>query len=222
MPIHDWTCVDANLFHDFHQTWTANLCTALNGGLLPKGYFALLEQHDSGAMADSLAVPCQILAARGNRISIRRSLRRVVCVIEIVSPGNKATRSALRSFVEKAFDFLKQGVHLVVIDLIPSSLHVPQSIHKVIWDEVADEPFDLPADKPLMLASYVADIQTTAYIDPVGFGEILQDMPAFLSPDTYISLPLEATYQATWASCPEDMREAVERGEMPPDEAEEE
>ena len=23
MPVHDWTRVDAGLFHDFHQGWTA-------------------------------------------------------------------------------------------------------------------------------------------------------------------------------------------------------
>jgi hypothetical protein len=35
-----------------------------------------------------------------------------------------------------------------------------------------------------------------------------------------VPVPLEATYQATWASCPEDMREAVERGEQGSEEPE--
>ena len=30
MPIHDWSRVDANLFHDFHQTWTINIRNALS------------------------------------------------------------------------------------------------------------------------------------------------------------------------------------------------
>jgi hypothetical protein len=34
MPIHDWSQVDANLFHDFHQTWTVAIRNVLNGGLL--------------------------------------------------------------------------------------------------------------------------------------------------------------------------------------------
>jgi len=34
MPIHAWGKVDANLFHDFHQTWTISIRNALNGGLL--------------------------------------------------------------------------------------------------------------------------------------------------------------------------------------------
>jgi hypothetical protein len=37
-------------------------------------------------------------------------------------------------------------------------------------------------------------------------------MPAYLDCDNYVPVPLEATYQAAWATCPEDMREAVEHG----------
>lgn len=32
MPIHDWTRVRANRFHDFHQNWTARLAATLNTG----------------------------------------------------------------------------------------------------------------------------------------------------------------------------------------------
>ncbi len=45
MPIHDWTRVDAGIFHDFHTVWIGYLRTALNEGLLPEGYYALAEQH---------------------------------------------------------------------------------------------------------------------------------------------------------------------------------
>ena len=48
MPIHDWTKVDAGIFHHFHNGWITRLSDALNDGLLPKGYYALAEQvkHD--------------------------------------------------------------------------------------------------------------------------------------------------------------------------------
>jgi hypothetical protein len=51
MPVHDWTRVDAGIFHDFHLGWIGELRGALNGGLLPEGYYALgtapplVEQH---------------------------------------------------------------------------------------------------------------------------------------------------------------------------------
>lgn len=243
MPIHDWTRVDANLFHDFHQTWTISIRNSLNGGLLPRGYSALVEQHAGGVVPDVIALqrrarkdrpseptggavvtdsPPKLLhviqahqeisAARGNRVTIRHPLGHVVCVIEIVSPGNKSSRSALRSFVEKSVDFLRQGIHLLIIDLFPPSVRDPQGIHKAIWDEIEDQPFTLPGDKPLTLAAYVADIPKVAYVQPIGIGEVLPDMPAYLNPDSWVPVPLEATYQVTWASCPEDMREAVEQG----------
>ena len=36
MPVHDWTRVDAGVFHDFHNVWIAFLRNALNSGVLPK------------------------------------------------------------------------------------------------------------------------------------------------------------------------------------------
>jgi hypothetical protein len=240
MPIHDWTRVDANLFHHFHQAWTIAICNSLNGGLLPKGYSALVEQHAAGVVPDVLALqrslrpdhPAEplgghvitasppktrhtiaaqeeLFAQRGNRITIRHPLGRVVCVIEIVSPGNKSSRSALRSFVEKTVEFLRQGVHLLVIDLFPPSSRDPQGIHKAIWDEIEDQTFELPPDKPFTLAAYVAAIPKIAYVEPIGVGDTLPDMPAYLDVDSYVPVPLEATYQATWETCPEEMRNAV-------------
>jgi Protein of unknown function (DUF4058) len=215
MPIHDWTRVDANLFHDFHQTWTIAIRNSLNGGLLPKGYSALVEQHAAGLV---LRAEKEVSAARGNRITIRHPLGRVVCIIEIVSPGNKGSRTALRSFVEKTAEFLRQGVNVLVIDLFPPSSRDPQGVHKAIWDEIEEQPFALPPDRPLTLAAYVAGVPKTADVEPVAVGAVLPYVPAYLDPDSYVPVPLEATYQATWASCPEAMREAVERGEPLADE----
>jgi len=44
MPIHDWTKVDAGIFHHFHGAWINELANVLNGGLLPADYYALAEQ----------------------------------------------------------------------------------------------------------------------------------------------------------------------------------
>ncbi len=244
MPIHDWSKVDANLFHDFHQTWTVGIRNALNGGLLPKGYSALVEQHAAGVVPDVLAVEKRnrpnrpneptgghvitavppktrhIIQAqqrnsanRANRVTIRHSLGRVVCVIEIVSPGNKSGRSALRSFVDKTVDFLNKGVHLLVVDFFPPTARDPQGIHRAIWDEIEDSTFELPPDKPLTLVAYLAANPIVAYVEPAAVGDAMPDMPAYLDMSSYVPVPLEATYQAAWASCPEAMREAVELGE---------
>ena len=77
-------------------------------------------------------------------------------MVEIVSPGNKASKNELRTFVEKTSKLIAQGVHLLVIDLFPPSKRDPQGIHKAIWDEFVEEDFALPADQRLTLAAYDA------------------------------------------------------------------
>src|ERR1043166_8093426 len=56
MPIHDWTRVDAGLFHAFHQSWSVRIQDALNSGLLPKGFYALVEQRVGGPEPDVITV----------------------------------------------------------------------------------------------------------------------------------------------------------------------
>ena len=54
VPIHDWTRVDAGIFHAFHHDWITELARALNRGLLPADYYALPEQHAAGFGPDVL------------------------------------------------------------------------------------------------------------------------------------------------------------------------
>jgi hypothetical protein len=253
MPIHDWSRVDANLFHDFHQAWTMTIRNTLNAGLLPAGYSALVEQHAAGLVPDVLAVERRgrtgrtsepsggvltaepprtthviqgkrdELAARANRVAIRHRLGDVVCIVEVVSPGNKSSRAALRSFVEKTHEFLSAGVNILVIDLFPPTPRDPSGIHKAIWDEIEDVPFELTPDQPLTLAAYVAGDRTagravTAYVQPVGVGAVLPDMAAYLDSRYHVPVPLERTYQAAWETCPADMRYLVEHGRLPDEE----
>jgi hypothetical protein len=98
-----------------------------------------------------------------------------------------------------------------VVDLFPPSPRDPQGIHKAIWDEICEESFELPADKPLTVAAYLADEPKMAYVEPVAVGDVLPGLPIFLDPDTYVPAPLETTYEATWAKCPEPVTEAVRR-----------
>ena len=223
MPIHDWTRAPAGLFHHFHQRWSVAICDGLNDGRLPEGYYALLEQHAVGVVPDVLTLPDappsarfvsragedDVYAARANRVAVRSPAGQVVAVIEIVSPGNKNSRHAVRSFVEKSLELLRRGVHLLVADLFPPSPRDPQGLHPLIWGEIREEPFALPPDKPLTLAAYDAGPPVTAYVEPAAVGEPVPDMPVFLDADTYVRAPLEASYQETWSRCPREFREAV-------------
>lgn len=239
MPIHDWSRVEANLFHHFHQAWTMAICNALNGGLLPDGYSALVEQHAFGLVPDVLALQRTAkapnsptgsgtvlvtppktrhiiqaressLAGRANRVTIQHPVGQVISLIEVVSPGNKSGRAALRSFVSKTLEFLEVGIHVLLVDLFPPSTRDPQGIHKAIWDEIEESDFALSENKQLTLAAYVAGIPIKAYVEPVAPGDALPDMPAYLDESSYVPVPLEATYQSAWLGCPKAFREVVE------------
>src|SRR5207253_97972 len=136
----------------------------------------------------------RIYVRKADRIAVRHRHGHIVAVVEIVSPGNKASTYALRTFVEKTSNLIAEGVHLLVIDLFPPSKRDPQGIHKAIWDEFTDEDFTLPADKPLIVAAYDAGPPLAAYVEPIAVGDLLPDMPLFLKPDYYVPAPLEATY----------------------------
>jgi hypothetical protein len=161
-----------------------------------------------------------LFASRANRIVVRHHLGRIVAVLEILSPGNKDSRAALRDFVDKTVDFLRQGIHVLIVDLFPPSRRDPFGIHKAIWDEILEEDFAFPEGKDRLLVSYESGEERAAYVEPVGVGDVLQDMPLFLKSGTHVLVPLESTYQSAWASSSEDMRRAVETGLLPEPDAE--
>lgn len=44
MSVHDWTRVPPAIYHDVHTSWITHLKGALNEGILPDAYYALLER----------------------------------------------------------------------------------------------------------------------------------------------------------------------------------
>ena len=56
MPMHDWTRVDAGIFHAFHHDWITEIARALNRGLLPGEYYALPEQQTASFGPDVLTL----------------------------------------------------------------------------------------------------------------------------------------------------------------------
>ena len=184
MPMHDWSRVPAGLFHHFHQHWSIEIAATLNRGRLPKGVAALVEQRSGPKESDVLAIESrgrprpgfnddpaiatmtppvtrfvsrttkQIYATRANLIVLKHHLGRTIAVIEIVSPVKKDSRAALRDLVDKTIEFLRAGIHVLAIDLFPPTPRDPLGIHKVIWDEIEEKDFALPAGKDRILASY--------------------------------------------------------------------
>jgi hypothetical protein len=221
MPVHDWTKVDAGIFHAFHVHWISTLSGALNSRL-PSSYYCLPEQVAAAGNPDVLTLqftspPTPHPTANGNgthkagEVVVRHVTgHRVVAIIEVVSPNNKASEAALRSMAEKAANFLRAGVHLLFLDLFPPSARDPNGIHPIIWSQIEEQPFTLPPDKPLTLAAYSAGLALEAFVEPVAVGDVLPDVPLFLTPDAHIPVPLEATYREAWAKIPSPWREVLE------------
>lgn len=233
MPAHDWTRVTAGIFHDFRHSWIEELRRSLNGGRIPDKHYTLVEQLDRTFGSDVLATEADLgfgvsaadesggltaeaemdwYARKQSTVVVRHSSDdRIVALIDVVSPGNKASQHALRSFVDKAAYALDRGYHLLLLDLHAPGPHDPNGIHGALWSEIANDKYRQPADKPLTLAAYVAAPESTqAYVEPVAVGDTLADMPLFLQPTAYVTVPLEQTYQAAFRAVPQRWRRVLE------------
>jgi hypothetical protein len=244
MPVHDWTTVDAGIFHHFHHSWIEEIQRVLNSGLLPPEFYALAEQRAAGFGPDVLTLelesdgedavggsaqtrqgallleePQVRLVDESDQEFFRRkqssvvvrhvSGDRIIAVVEIMSPGNKSSQSALRSLLDKATELLGRGVHLVVVDLFPPNLRDPDGIHAAIWQSFTGRLYELPDDNLLTLAAYDASGSVRAFVEHVHVGDSLPAMPLFLRPGAHIPLPLEATYEAAFSALPRRWREVL-------------
>lgn len=69
--------------------------------------------------------------------------------------------------------------------------------------------------EPLTLASYTAGLPVKAYLEHLALGGVLPNMPLFLHSDRYVSVPLEATYDAAYRGVPAFWRDVLERRRLP-------
>jgi hypothetical protein len=179
-----------------------------------------LDVPSSGGMGVRLAAPKLQPVAETDMEFYRRKQKavvvrhvsgdRIVAMIEIVSPGNKAARNPLRAFVQKAAELLDNGIHLMILDVHPPGRRDPEGIHSEIWQEVAGQEVDFSPEKPLTLASYETGNALRAYVVPFAVGDVLTDMPLFLEPGQAVTVPLEATYNAAFAEVPRRWRRVLE------------
>ncbi len=251
MPIHDWTRVEAGIFHSHHGCWITEIQATLNDGLLPVGFYALSEQHAGRAITDVLTLhaspeatePPQFhpplpfpatgggtavaeappkvrrrrtfepTAVRQRTLAIRHvSGHRLVAILEIVSPANKDRAESVSGFAEKILSALDHGVHVLLVDLFPPGPFDSQGMHGAIQQRLgnSDEPYDLPADEPLTLASYAWGAPIDIYLEHAAVGALLPQMPLFLHHDRYVNVPLEETYQAAYRGMPAFWKQVLE------------
>ena len=179
---------------------------------------------DDGDTATAVAEPVAHVAtteqrkkrrrpAGRRRVAVRHARnRRLVAVVEIVSPGNKASKRDFADLRDKSVELLDAGVHLLLIDPFPPTARDPKGLHDAVWRALTGKRFDPPAGQPLTLAAYAARGANTfsAFVEPLAVGSQLPAMPLFLTPDAHVLTPLEETYQAAWAGFPAPLRPLLE------------
>ncbi len=250
MPAHDWSRIFAGGFHHFHQVWTTELSKTLNGGVLPKGYYAAIEQVLNGPEPDvvtleakepdwesydrspnrrgnvmtlerrkpqvrySFPIDEDKYAAKANLVAIKHvSHNQTVAIIEVVSPGNKNGRRAFDQFTGKLWELMENGIHLLVIDLFRPTPKDPFGLPAVLWGESDPRIPHATEIEPITLTACCSDSLKTGYVEVLGFGASLPDMPLFLTCDRYVDVPLEQTYQEAWRGVPDEWKVLVCRNE---------
>jgi hypothetical protein len=78
-----------------------------------------------------------------------------------------------------------------------------------VWNEVGAGGYELPADKPLSLASFAAAVNLDLYVDHLAVGDPIPELPLFLTGDTYVNLPLGPSYLAAFDSIPDRYRRVL-------------
>jgi hypothetical protein len=237
MPLHAWEKVPSGMYHSFHQAWAVMLSIHLNESRLPKGFGAFVEMRKGPLETDVLAIDFfpesrprlqsdggimtmqrpkaslvrqsapEYYSQKADRIVVKYKTKRIVAVIEIVSPGNKKSGGSVREFVRKAAKYVDDGVQLLVIDPFPPGRHDPAGMHKAVWDEISvEEPFRFPAGRDRLAFSYEIGMAKTAFIESLAVGSSVPAMPLFLQAGYHVMVDLESTYEAAARGIPEEVR----------------
>jgi hypothetical protein len=137
MPIHDWTRVDAGLFHAFHHDWVTILSRALNAGVLPGDYYALPEQSIKGPTPDVLT-----LQLSTERHPSERSASGSALAVAAVPPRARVVKRAEEQvYVRKADRVavrLRHGHIVAVVESVSPGNKVSKSAIRAFVEKSSD------------------------------------------------------------------------------------
>jgi hypothetical protein len=130
-------------------------------------------------------------------------------MIEVLSPGNKSSRHAIRSFLDKVVAALDGGIHLLLVDVHPPGPRDPHGIHGALLNEIGTEEYVLASERPLTAVAYLGGTVVEAFVAHFAVGEPIPQMPLFLTRENYVRVPLEAAYLAAWQDVPPQYQEVL-------------
>jgi hypothetical protein len=131
------------------------------------------------------------------RVFRDRDERKLVGVIELISPGNKDRAEKREAFVAKCLDYLNAGASLVILDVVTER-------HACLHNELVQllsvpDSVVLSEESLLYSAAYRPVIRENRseidiWVNSFQVGDVLPTMPLRLIDDLFVPVELEATY----------------------------
>ena len=131
---------------------------------------------------------------------------RPVAMLEIVSPGNKESQSAVESFVRKCTGWLKGGLHLGIVDLFPPRKFDPFGLGVT----VAEANGVRPIEERVPGVSFEAGPRLRTFGDAFTIGKPIPPLPLFYAPRRHVMLPLQETYDEALIGVPKHLKAKLE------------
>lgn len=179
-----------------------------------QGLVAVAEAPPMVRIAQEAIEDMAFYLTRQRHIAVRHAGDdRVIGLIEIVSKANRHSLDTLNDFADKVIAALRDGIHVLVIDLLPPGRHEPNGIHGFIWERMMAGTYVAPDRQTLTLVSYCSARPVKAWVEPLSVGDSLTQMPLFLTTGHYVPTPLEETYAQAWSGVPSRWKRVIESRE---------
>jgi hypothetical protein len=133
------------------------------------------------------------------RVLTTRDGRRLVGVIELISPRNKDRFEAQQAFLAKCANYLSEGVSVVILDIVTSRT---VNLHNELLHWLKAPAGRLPEEVFLYAAAYRPVLreemsQWDIWAETCAVGAALPTMPLRLTGDLFVAVEFEATYVET-------------------------
>jgi hypothetical protein len=126
--------------------------------------------------------------------------RRLVAVVEIISPSNKDRPETRRVFVAKCEALLRSGVSVSIVDLVTSRRF---NLYAELLELIGHSDPSLGAKPPVIYAAACRWIERggkhvlETWAHTLQLGQPLPTLPLWLAEDFFVPLELEASYEET-------------------------
>lgn len=128
-----------------------------------------------------------------------RDGKRLVAVIELVSPANKDRPESRRAFAAKCLAYLERGIGVIIVDIVTTRT---ANLHNELLDLLGQPPDPDLADAGLYATAYRPAHRGEAneldlWPAPLAVGEPLPLLPLALRGAFFVPVDLDATYTDT-------------------------